>query len=201
MNLDSESALRLHPNDTRKLQQAVLAHFAGKKVDAASPKKASISSSSRSECPRFPPPESLIFWLDADPEVLKSGLDERVSKMVSRGLVRELDDFLTMAARSLLPGQSIVNSDGSMSNCSALLSTDFSYCLLYLEFQVLVKKPRRRYFNLPMKVFCPQLVLNIGVVGFYRVLDLKNLRGIYNYLRRKGNLNRGGLCWMKLLKR
>ncbi|KAM3179508.1 hypothetical protein ACTXT7_000397 [Hymenolepis weldensis] len=115
MNLDSESALRLHPNDTRKLQQAVLAHFAGKKVDAASPKKASLSSSSRSECPRFPPPESLIFWLDADPEVLKSRLDERVSKMVSRGLVRELDDFLTMAARSLLPGQSMVNSDESVS--------------------------------------------------------------------------------------
>ncbi|VUZ50681.1 unnamed protein product [Hymenolepis diminuta] len=115
MNLDSESALHLHPNDTRKLQQAVLAHFAGKKADPASPKKASLSSSSRSECPRFPPPDSLIFWLDADPEVLKSRLDERVSKMVSRGLVRELDDFLTMAARSLLPDQSIVNSNGSVS--------------------------------------------------------------------------------------
>ncbi|VDN96521.1 unnamed protein product [Rodentolepis nana] len=115
MNLDPVSALRHHPNDTRKLQQAILTHFMCKNIDSASPKKASISSSRRSEHPRYPPPESLIFWLDADSGVLKPKLDERVSEMVSRGLVRELDDFLTMAAKSFLPNQSAVNSDSSVS--------------------------------------------------------------------------------------
>nr|CUU98607.1 hypothetical transcript [Hymenolepis microstoma] len=115
MNLDPESALRHHPNDTRKLQQAILAHLACMNVDAASPTNASILSSHRSECPRYPPPESLIFWLDADSEVLKPKLDERVSKMISRGLVRELDGFLTMAAKSFLSNQSVVNSDENVS--------------------------------------------------------------------------------------
>ncbi|KAM7538375.1 hypothetical protein Aperf_G00000075985 [Anoplocephala perfoliata] len=76
MNTDPESALRLHPNDTRKLQQALLINFSRDiSSQSASP------SANRSMRPRFPPPDSLIFWLDADPAVLRPRLDERVVKI------------------------------------------------------------------------------------------------------------------------
>lgn len=114
MNLDPNSALRLHPNDTRKLRQALLSFYAGNQVESS--EKTPPLSLKRSMKPRFVPPESLIIWLDADLTELRPKLDERVSKMVSRGLIKELDEFLSVAAQSILPNQSVINSDGSKFN-------------------------------------------------------------------------------------
>lgn len=108
-NANPEAAIRLHPNDTRKLQQALLIHLSCEANSALPPR----ISTNRSSCPRYPPPNSLIFWLDCQSSVLKPRLDERVMKMMHRGLIRELDEFLVAAAKSLLPSGPVVNEDGS----------------------------------------------------------------------------------------
>ncbi|VDD83909.1 unnamed protein product [Mesocestoides corti] len=101
-NLDPDAAMRLHPNDTRKLQQALLRAFSHDTGNNSEP-AATTSIIKRSFSPRYPPPDSVIIWLDCNPNVLGPRLDDRVSKMVEHGLIHELDDFLGTAARSLLP--------------------------------------------------------------------------------------------------
>ncbi|KAL5970585.1 tRNA dimethylallyltransferase [Taenia solium] len=114
-NANPEAAMRLHPNDTRKLQQALLIHLSCEATNApATSALLSRISTNRSSCPRYPPPNSLIFWLDCESSVLKPRLDERVMKMMQRGLIRELDEFLVAAAKSLLPNGPVVNEDGTV---------------------------------------------------------------------------------------
>ncbi|EUB64389.1 tRNA dimethylallyltransferase [Echinococcus granulosus] len=114
-NANPEAAMRLHPNDTRKLQQALLIHLSRETTNASTTGAlSSRMSTNRSSCPRYPPPDSLIFWLYCQPSVLKPSLDERVIKMVQRGLIRELDEFLVAAAKSLLPNGPVVNEDGTV---------------------------------------------------------------------------------------
>ncbi|KAL5110896.1 tRNA dimethylallyltransferase [Taenia crassiceps] len=109
-NANPEAAIRLHPNDTRKLQRALLIHLS---CEATSTLPSRISTN-RSSCPRYPPPDSLIFWLDCQSSVLKPRLDERVTKMMQRGLIRELDEFLVAASKSLLPNGPVANKDGTV---------------------------------------------------------------------------------------
>ncbi|VDK83587.1 unnamed protein product, partial [Dibothriocephalus latus] len=114
-NLDKAAARRLHPNDTRKLQQAILSKLASSKIlqtknqlEPVSPEP-SLSlpvpnvSVNRSYSPKYTEPQSLIIWLDCNPDVLKPRLDQRIGQMVERGLIAELDRFLSSAAVSLLP--------------------------------------------------------------------------------------------------
>ncbi|VDL88840.1 unnamed protein product [Schistocephalus solidus] len=114
-NMDEAAARCLHPNDTRKLQQAILSRLATKKQlqtqsqlemlrpELSSPLPAPEISTNRSYSPKYADPQSLIIWLDCDPDVLKPRLDQRIQEMVKRGLIAELDRFLCSAATSLIP--------------------------------------------------------------------------------------------------
>ncbi|BHF64070.1 tRNA dimethylallyltransferase [Sparganum proliferum] len=114
-NLDESAARGLHPNDTRKLQQAILSRLAINKrpqtqnqLETVGPEPSSTApasnvSTNRSYSPKYDDPQSLIIWLDCDPDVLKPRLDQRIHEMVERGLIAELDRFLCSAATSLLP--------------------------------------------------------------------------------------------------
>lgn len=181
MNIDPESASRLHPSDTRKLQQALLTNLSLKKVDISS-ERAGVSSN-RSVCPRFPPPNSLIFWLDADPVVLRPRLDERVATMVSRGLVRELDEFLVAAAKSLLPGEVAVNPNGSRLFLSPL-NDDFSNSEIHFEIVGVSEEAKKAIFQLAnegllpstgTEHWCRGVLQSIGFKEFEDYLQLSSV--------------------------
>ncbi len=110
--MDPEAAKRLHPNDHRKLQQALLSALSR---GPSEPTSHTIEYVNRSLRPRYPPPAgSLIFWLDCDSGALKTRLDKRVDEMVKRGLIRELDNFLCSAAESMVPDKEGLSTEEGM---------------------------------------------------------------------------------------
>ncbi|KAG0648590.1 Isopentenyl-diphosphate: tRNA isopentenyltransferase [Hyphodiscus hymeniophilus] len=102
--VDPIMAGRWHPNDRRKIRRSLEIFLqSGRKASDvyAEQKEAKAMSvkpgySMESEPPQTLP-ETLLFWVHADSEILKERLDKRVDKMFEAGLLEEvksMDDFL-----------------------------------------------------------------------------------------------------------
>lgn len=95
--IDPVMAERWHPNDRRKIQRSLEIYLqTGRKAsdiyaeqrlaNAASPTDASPEESGL----RFP---TLIFWIHAETEALRTRLDSRVDKMLTQGLLEEVNQL------------------------------------------------------------------------------------------------------------
>jgi tRNA dimethylallyltransferase len=103
-DVDPVMAERWHPNDRRKIQRSLEIYLqTGRKASdiyaeqrlAQSTANSADSSSSEDSGLRFP---TLLFWIHAETETLRTRLDSRVDKMLQRGLldeVRTLHDYAT----------------------------------------------------------------------------------------------------------
>ncbi|XP_065348951.1 tRNA dimethylallyltransferase isoform X2 [Cloeon dipterum] len=91
--VDAETALRLHPNDRRKVLRALEVFEQEKRpLSEILREQQSEDGSSPIGGPlRFP--RSIIFWLQWDQGVLDEDLDKRVDEMIEKGLLQELLDF------------------------------------------------------------------------------------------------------------
>ncbi|UNI19599.1 tRNA dimethylallyltransferase [Purpureocillium takamizusanense] len=95
---DPVMAERWHPNDRRKIQRSleIFLHTgkpASQLYDEQRERRAAAAQETGGDAQ---PWEKLLFWVDADKEVLRERLDGRVDKMLDAGLlaeVRELYDF------------------------------------------------------------------------------------------------------------
>ena len=113
--IDPVMAARWHPNDRRKIQRSIEIFLqTGRKASDiyAEQRLASASgtdSSSEESDLRFP---TLLFWIHAETETLRTRLDNRVDKMLSQGLldeVRQLHEYATEQSES---GQPVDESRG-----------------------------------------------------------------------------------------
>jgi tRNA dimethylallyltransferase len=113
--IDPVMAARWHPNDRRKIQRSIEIYLqTGRKASDiyAEQRLASASgadSASEESDLRFP---TLLFWIHAETETLRTRLDNRVDKMLSQGLldeVRQLHKYATEQAES---GQPVDESRG-----------------------------------------------------------------------------------------
>ncbi|XP_059469792.1 tRNA dimethylallyltransferase [Neocloeon triangulifer] len=91
--VDPETALRLHPNDRRKVIRALeVFKQEGRPLSAVLREQKSADGSSPIGGPlRFP--RSIIFWLQWDQGILDEDLDKRVDEMLEKGLLNELLQF------------------------------------------------------------------------------------------------------------
>ncbi|XP_073999319.1 tRNA dimethylallyltransferase isoform X2 [Rhodnius prolixus] len=92
-SVDPEMARCLHPNNTRKILRS-LQVFAQRKRPHSEILKEQQTQRGGSHLGgpiRFP--NSVMFWIDADSEILDGRLNARVDDMIERGLVEELLDF------------------------------------------------------------------------------------------------------------
>ncbi|XP_021367781.1 tRNA dimethylallyltransferase, mitochondrial-like, partial [Mizuhopecten yessoensis] len=91
--VDPEMALMIHPNNRRKIIRA-LEMYDTHRVKLSSVHKVQrekLSSQSPSGPLRFL--NTCVFWLQSDLQELGKRTDERVDKMIERGLINELKDF------------------------------------------------------------------------------------------------------------
>jgi tRNA dimethylallyltransferase len=99
MEVDPTMANRWHPNERRKIQRSLEIFLrTGKPASQIydeqrfrrehSPATLDGEHSESGTRMRFP---TLIFWVHANKDVLHSRLDGRVDKMISRGLLQEVD--------------------------------------------------------------------------------------------------------------
>jgi tRNA dimethylallyltransferase len=114
--VDPVMADRWHPNDRRKIQRSLEIYLqSGRKTsdvyaDQRKPNTQSNDSDPEAgstlvdgPCMRFP---TLLLWVHADTEILKSRLDSRVDNMMDHGLIDEvktLNDFAQAQAESRNP--------------------------------------------------------------------------------------------------
>jgi tRNA dimethylallyltransferase len=104
--VDPVMADRWHPNDRRKIQRSLEIYLTqGKKASdvyaeqrerKSAPNKADFVTNISISDPTVSLSSTLLFWVHADPEILKSRLDARVDKMLQQGLISEvqtLDKF------------------------------------------------------------------------------------------------------------
>lgn len=119
--VDPARALKLHPNDVRKVVRSLqVYHRTGKKHSDIIDQQCSVPPASRSSDDdnesgaadgatgdtRTPPsltpklggpmrfPNVICFWIQCERSILNSRIDNRVGKMVEKGLKGELDDFV-----------------------------------------------------------------------------------------------------------
>ncbi|OAQ75816.1 tRNA delta-isopentenylpyrophosphate transferase family protein [Purpureocillium lilacinum] len=94
---DPVMAERWHPNDRRKIQRSLeIFLHTGKPASQFYDEQRERKAAAQEAGAAGPPWEKLLFWVDADKEVLRERLDGRVDKMLDAGLlaeVRELYDF------------------------------------------------------------------------------------------------------------
>ncbi|CAG2169710.1 unnamed protein product [Oppiella nova] len=91
--LDPKSALKIHPNDRRKVIRSLQICQQKKrtKSEIICEQKSAKGGSQLGGPLRFK--NSVILWVDCDKNVLNQRLDQRVDEMMERGLVGELLDF------------------------------------------------------------------------------------------------------------
>jgi tRNA dimethylallyltransferase len=90
--VDPVMADRWHPNDHRKIRRSLEIYFTtGKRASDIYAKQVERKAL-RSENAESPW-QSLLLWVYAKPEVLNKRLDERVNKMMERGLIEETHDI------------------------------------------------------------------------------------------------------------
>ena len=84
--VDPESALRIHPNDAKRIIRALEVHkLTGKPISELRKKRKGLLDKY----------EVTIFGLNKDREVLYKSIDRRVDEMFERGLVNEVKKLLT----------------------------------------------------------------------------------------------------------
>ena len=92
-DVDLEMALKLHPNDKRKIVRALEVYKRTniKLSDHHSQQKRKRGSSQFGGSIRFP--NSCLLWVQCQPEILMERIYRRVDKMISAGLLQELLEF------------------------------------------------------------------------------------------------------------
>ena len=91
--VDVETALKLHPNDKRKIIRALEVYETTnvKLSDHHAQQKKRKGSSEFGGLLRFP--NSCLFWVQCQPEILLKRVYKRVDKMIDAGLLKELSEF------------------------------------------------------------------------------------------------------------
>lgn len=91
--VDAQSALKIHPNDRRKLSRALEIYYQHgvNKSDLIKAKNEKTGSGLYHGPLRYT--NSCIFFLNCDNDILNRRLDERVDDMIKKGLVDELRSF------------------------------------------------------------------------------------------------------------
>lgn len=113
--IDPVMAARWHPNDRRKIQRSIEIYLqTGRKASDiyAEQRLASASgadTSSEESDLRFP---TLLFWIHAETETLRTRLDNRVDKMLDQGLLDEVRQLHKYATEQSESGQSVDESRG-----------------------------------------------------------------------------------------
>lgn len=113
--IDPVMAARWHPNDRRKIQRSIEIYLqTGRKASDiyAEQRSASASAadpSSEESDLRF---STLLFWIHAETETLKTRLDNRVDKMLSQGLLDEVSQLHKYATEQSESGQPVDESRG-----------------------------------------------------------------------------------------
>ena len=113
--IDPVMAARWHPNDRRKIQRSIEIYLqTGRKASEiyAEQRLASASaaeSSSEESDLRFP---TLLFWIHAETETLRTRLDNRVDKMLGQGLLDEVSQLHNYATEQSESGQLVDESRG-----------------------------------------------------------------------------------------
>jgi tRNA dimethylallyltransferase len=113
--IDPVMAARWHPNDRRKIQRSIEIYLqTGRKASDiyAEQRLASASgadTSSEESDLRFP---TLLFWIHAETETLRTRLDNRVDKMLNQGLLDEVRQLHKYATEQSAFGQSVDESRG-----------------------------------------------------------------------------------------
>ena len=113
--IDPVMAARWHPNDRRKIQRSIEIYLqTGRRASDiyAEQRLASASgadSSSEESDLRFP---TLLFWIHAETETLRTRLDSRVDKMLDRGLLDEVRQLHKYATEQSGSGQPVDESRG-----------------------------------------------------------------------------------------
>lgn len=97
--VDSVMASRWHPNDRRKIQRSLEIFlqtgrkasdiYAEQQITSAAANSSETVSGEESGL-RFP---SLVFWIHAETEILRTRLDNRIEKMLARGLIDEVSQL------------------------------------------------------------------------------------------------------------
>jgi tRNA dimethylallyltransferase len=114
-DIDPIMAARWHPNDRRKIQRSIEIYLqTGRKASDiyAEQRLASASGanpSSEETDLRFP---TLLFWIHAETETLRTRLDNRVDKMLDRGLLNEVGQLHEYATEQSESGQPVDESRG-----------------------------------------------------------------------------------------
>ncbi|XP_052774996.1 tRNA dimethylallyltransferase-like isoform X1 [Mya arenaria] len=92
-DVDPNMAARFHPNDKRKIIRAleVFDHFGVKMSTMYERQHASLADNTMGGLLRYP--NTCVFWIQCETDVLDCRLDGRVDTMLEKGLVAELTDF------------------------------------------------------------------------------------------------------------
>jgi tRNA dimethylallyltransferase len=113
--IDPVMAARWHPNDRRKIQRSIEIYLqTGRKASDIYAEQrlasaAGAESSSEESDLRFP---TLLFWIHAETETLRTRLDNRVDKMLNRGLLDEVRQLHQYATEQCESGQPVDESRG-----------------------------------------------------------------------------------------
>lgn len=93
ISLDPEMARRLHPNNKRKILRSLEVYYKNKRKhsDLLLEQQTSPDGSPSGGGLRYP--NSLVLWLQCEPDVLHNRLDARVDSMIEQGLLDELKAF------------------------------------------------------------------------------------------------------------
>lgn len=116
--IDPVMGERWHPNDRRKIQRSIEIYLqTGRKASeiyaeqrlAAATSASSADMSSEESGLRFP---TLLFWIHAETETLRTRLDGRVDKMLTQGLLDEVHQLHEYAVTQSGTGQPVDESRG-----------------------------------------------------------------------------------------
>jgi tRNA dimethylallyltransferase len=112
--VDPEMADRWHPNDRRKIQRSLEIYLqTGRKAsEIYAEQRESRSTETENAQPvdmRFP---TLMFWIHADTDTLRTRLDKRVDKMLSQGLLDEVSTLNAFASQQAAQGEPVDETRG-----------------------------------------------------------------------------------------
>ncbi|EME85794.1 uncharacterized protein MYCFIDRAFT_202265 [Pseudocercospora fijiensis CIRAD86] len=107
--IDPIMADRWHPNDRRKIQRSLEIYMqTGQRASDIYAEQRSEQAMERSEM-RFP---TLLYWVHAEQQILRTRLDARVDKMLAQGLLDEVETLDTVAKGERVKGMSIDKTKG-----------------------------------------------------------------------------------------
>nr|CCC89861.1 putative tRNA isopentenyltransferase [Trypanosoma congolense IL3000] len=86
--IDPDIAVRYHPNDTRRIKRLIEIYSRTNRLPS------DIYGSRAKPCFRFCPSTCFVLWTNIEYERLKQKLDERLEKMLERGIIDECRQFI-----------------------------------------------------------------------------------------------------------